>query len=93
MSVASLNKDSARALIKRVIETGDLAPLRPHIAAMMTEGYKDALMVSAISGDAPDDFDLFMAMCGGKGYISHEEILTFCNAKVDAEHAAERASV
>ena len=59
----TLNQDTALKLAKGVISTLDQKPLRPYIKTMMTEGYKDALAFSAVSGDKADDFELFLSMC------------------------------
>lgn len=82
-----LDHELAVSLVKGVITTLDQSPLRPHIDAMMTEGYKEALAISAISGDAPDDFGLFLAMCEKNEILSDDEAFEFSNMYVDAERA------
>ena len=78
MAQVQLNHDTALKLAKGVIATLDQKPLRPFIEAAMTEGYKDALAFSAVSGDKPDDFELFMAMCEDKGVLSESETQDLC---------------
>ena len=78
MAQVQLNHDTALNLAKGAIATLDQNPLRPYIDAMMTEGYKDALAFSAISGDKPDSFKLFMAMCEDKGALSVSETQDLC---------------
>ena len=56
MKQVQINRDTALKLARDVIATLDQEPLRPYVEAMMTEGYKQAIAVSAVSGDKPDNF-------------------------------------
>ncbi|SCZ73418.1 hypothetical protein SAMN04488118_11719 [Epibacterium ulvae] len=84
MPNVQLDRDTALVLANGVIATQIQAPLRPYIEAMMTEGYKDALAFSAVSGDKLDDFDLFLAMCRDEGFLTTDEINDLGDAHVDA---------
>ena len=65
-------------LARDVIATLDQEPLGLYVDAMMTEGYKQAIAFSAVSGDKPDNFDLFMAMCRSNGFLSKNETIDLC---------------
>lgn len=82
-----LDHDLAVSLVEGVIATLNQGPLRPHIDAMMTDGYKEAVAISAISGDAPDDFVLFLAMCEDGKILTDDEATDFGSDYVDAERA------
>lgn len=83
-----LDHELAISLIQGVIDTLDQGPLRPHIDAMMTDGYKEALAISAISGDAPDDFVLFLAMCEDGKILTDDEATDFGGDFVDAQRSS-----
>ena len=78
MKHVQINRDTALKLAKDVIATLNQKPLRPYVDAMMTEGYKEAIAVSAVSGDKPDNFALFMAMCRTNGFLSKSETIDLC---------------
>lgn len=86
-----LDHDLAVSLVENVIYTLDQGPLRPHIDAMMTDGYKEAVAISAISGDAPDDLDLFLIMCKEHEILTGDETFDLSCKFVDAERASAAA--
>jgi len=90
-SPVKLDRTLAVSLAEGVVTTLDQKPLRPYIDAMMTEGYEFALAISAISGDAPDDFGLFLAMCEKQGFFTDDESFAFLVKQDDAEDAAAAA--
>ena len=78
MEQVQINRDKALKLARDVIATLDQEPLGLYVDAMMTEGYKQAIAFSAVSGDKPDNFDLFMAMCESNGFLSENETIDLC---------------
>ena len=87
MTNVQLSHDTALKLAKQVVTTLDPKPLRPFIDAMMDDGFKDAVAFSAVSGDEPSDFNLFMAMCRANGHLSKEEAYQLSDALVDASRS------
>lgn len=90
-SLPNLDRDLALSLVVDVIKTLDQVPLRPFIDAMMDESWEAALAMGKISGDAPDDLGLFLAMCEKHSLLSDDEGFEICDQFVDAQEASAAA--
>ena len=93
MKQVQINREIALKLARDVIATLDQEPLRPYVDAMMTEGYKQAIAVSAVSGDKLDNFELFMAMCRSNGFLSKNETIDLCLELVQKSRPGPQAPV
>ena len=93
MKQVQINRDTALKLARDVIATLDQEPLCPYVDAMMTEGYKQAIAVSAISGNNLDNFALFLAMCEDEGVLSENETNHMCLQLVQKSKLESQVSV
>jgi hypothetical protein len=77
----------ALRLAKQVIKTLDQKPLKPIVAAMLTEGHKAALSAMAVSRDEPNLFEQFLVLCEEAGLLSGEDCDQLGDAYVEARRA------
>ena len=83
-----LTKELAHELLQDAIKTLDHSSIEPYVQLMMTSSYEMAIAVSSVSGDCPDAFELFMAMCRDREFLTVNDIVQYAGDYVDSERKA-----